>query len=165
MPTNLLSQTPPHKFAGSYAACEKCAKIKVGDYPECHLVENDYPELQEIGAEDGDMSWKLILEGAFQFVQKMRCEFMGFLIMKKEVTPNEDGTYTLPEYISMRPIEMMELEAEMIALAKIPPSQATAAAKIKFHNVVDAYRERAKAFFEGQCALIVPTQEREIITL
>lgn len=155
---NLLSETPPYKFSKSYAACEKCAKIKVGDYPECHLVENDYPELQEVGGEDGDMSWKLILEGAFQFVQKMRCEFMGFLIKKGEATPNDDGTYTLPEYISMRPAAMMEMEAEMIAFGKISYSQATAAAKIKFHKVVDAYRERAKAFFEGQYALIVPTE-------
>lgn len=96
--------------------CIQCEKEFGGNYPECHLVENDLPDLLQI--ENGTA--KTTLTTAIQAVHKMRCEFMHWLITMGFAKPDPQNPmlYVVPKDIEMRPSEMADVENELIEFAK-----------------------------------------------
>ena len=121
-------------------SCIQCGKDLGGNYPECHLVENDLPDLLQI--EDGTA--KTMLTTAIQSVHKMRCEFMNWLITMgfAKTDPKDPMLYVVPKDIEMRPSEMADVENELIEFAKTGFGGLATA--------IEEYVTRSFKFYTGQ---------------
>ena len=126
--------------------CKTCGADKVNDYLECHVVEADYPEVGEIE----NMDAKNTLVSAFQRTHHLRCRLMWTLIFSNvavKVDEAGDYTYTLPKPITMRPLEMLKYEQQMIDAAK--------KGQITFLTALtNEYLTRSSKFFEKQYLLL-----------
>lgn len=127
--------------------CVKCGKDKVTDYPECHIIENELPQLLEIQ----DSGWKLVIEDAFRFVHQMRCEFMHWLIRQGFAVQGPDELYQLPSVIEMRPEAMRAMEEEILTIVTSNrQAETNGLGKKKLHALLAEYRTRSAKFFANQ---------------
>lgn len=126
--------------------CVQCGKNFGGDWPSCHQIENDYPNFMGIE----NPNWKKQIENLFQEAQKLRCEFLDFLIQRKfaKPDPDNDGRYILPEDIELFPAAMIELEQEIVEQAI--NTVYTDETNMAFEKDFKGYSERVKRFFENQ---------------
>ena len=144
--------------------CTQCGKDKVADYPECGLIVDDLATTDDIKNNNG---WKMLLDAAFQTTQKIRCEFMHWMIERNLATPDPDplneGLYILPEKIELHPSAMIDLEQSLIQLARDnnynrevePPIEI----KRQFYETLENYKTRVAMFFEGQHQLLALSAE------
>lgn len=150
-----MNNNPEISMVGVVTAeqCQHCGKDKVADYPECELILADLPTTDDI---KNNNPWQLVLNGAFKLTQQIRCDFMKFMIDRGFATPDaeREGFYQIPETIQLHPQAMLNLEQELIQIAretvytdKERPNGLFMAA---FHNKVEQYQQRAKAFFDAQ---------------
>lgn len=125
---------------GDYPQCIQCGKQFGGSYPACRLVENDLPKLSGIKNAEAQET----LKNAFEQIHKMRCEFMNWMITQGFAKPNpkDPMVYDVPEDIELRPVEMAEMENDLI-------QQAQAGLKGLIQAIVQ-YIERATRFYFGQ---------------
>ena len=127
--------------------CVQCGKDKVADYPECHLIENELPQILEIQ----DAGWKLVVEDAFRFVYQMRCEFMHWLIRQGFAVQGPDELYQLPSVIEMRPEAMRQMEEEILTIVTSNrQAETNGLGKKKLHALLAEYRTRSASFFANQ---------------
>ena len=127
--------------------CVQCGKDKVADYPECHLIENELPQILEIQ----DAGWKLVVEDAFRFVYQMRCEFMHWLIRQGFAVQGPDELYQLPSVIEMRPEAMRAMEEEILTIVTSNrQAETNGLGKKKLHALLAEYRTRSASFFANQ---------------
>lgn len=127
--------------------CVKCGKNKVADYPECHIIENELPQLLEIQ----DSGWKLVVEDAFRLVHQMRCEFMHWLIRQGFAVQGPDELYQLPSVIEMRPEAMRQMEEEILTIVTSNrQAETNGLGKKKLHALLAEYRTRSASFFANQ---------------
>lgn len=130
--------------------CVQCGKDFGGNWPSCHQIENDQPQLLQITEANG---WKIIVENTLRRAHKLRCEFMDFLIQRSFAKPDPQnaGLYILPDDIELRPLAMIELEEQIIAMAvNTDHSKVGGIYKGKFQDSIEMYEDRTKAFFENQ---------------
>jgi len=120
--------------------CIQCEKEFGGNYPECHLIENDFPQLLQI--EDAQAKSNLVT--AIQAVHKMRCEFMHWLITMgfAKPDPKDPMLYVVPKDIEMRPAAMADVENELIEFAKTGFGGLATA--------IEEYLTRATSFYFNQ---------------
>lgn len=125
---------------GDYPQCIQCGKQFGGNYPECRLIENDFPKLSGIKNTVAVET----LKAAFGQIHKMRCEFMHWMIVQGFAKPNPEDpmVYDVPEDIELRPVEMAEMENDLI-------QQAQAGLK-GLNKAIVQYIERATKFYFGQ---------------
>lgn len=136
----------------AFSRCIQCNKDFGGDYPDCHLIENYFPELQEV--KNGTAKATLI--SVLAEVQKTRCEFFHWLITAGFAEPSADNPmlYELPKdktgqpTIELRPEPMRAMEAELIKLA-------TAGFQTQFATLAEQYKQRTHDFFFGQQDFLV----------
>lgn len=127
--------------------CVKCGKDNVADYPECHVIENEQPQISEIQ----DPGWKLVVEDAFRFVHQTRCEFMHWLIRQGFAIQGPDELYQLPSVIEMRPEAMRRMEEEILTIVTSNrQAETNGLGKKKLHALLAEYRTRSAKFFANQ---------------
>lgn len=127
--------------------CVKCGKDKVANYPECHIIENEQPQILEIQ----DPGWKLVVEDAFRLVHQMRCEFMHWLIRQGFAVQGPDELYQLPSVIEMRPEAMRAMEEEILTIVTSNrQAETNGLGKKKLHALLAEYRTRSASFFANQ---------------
>lgn len=137
--------------------CIHCGKDKVADYPECELILANLPTTEDIKNNNG---WQLVLNGAFRLTQQIRCDFMKFMIDRGFATPDveREGFYQIPETIQLHPQAMTTMEQELIQIARdtvyTDKNRPDYRIMDKFHNKVEEYQQRARAFFDAQFQLL-----------
>jgi len=142
--------------------CTQCGKDKVANYPECQLILDDLATTEDIKNNNG---WKLILDGAFRLTQQIRCDFMKFMIDRKIATPDaeREGFYQIPEDVHLHPQTMTDLEQELIQIARsttyTDKTRPDGLFMTKFHNKVEEYQQRVRAFFDGQFEMLTKNAE------
>lgn len=154
-----MNNNPEISMIGIVTAeqCQHCGKDKVADYPECELILADLPTTDDI---KNNNPWQLVLNGAFKLTQQIRCDFMKFMIDRGFATPDaeREGFYQLPETIQLHPQAMTDLEQELIMIARDTPYTKTHKPhhlRLRlFHDKVEEYQQRARAFFDGQFDLL-----------
>lgn len=144
--------------------CNQCGKDKVADYPECGLIVDDLATTSDIKHNN---MWKLVLDNTFQKTQKIRCEFMGWMIRqgfaKPDTAPDNEGLYIIPETIQLHPQAMTDMEQSLIRLARdtiyTNDNRPNGMLCHTFHDKVEEYTQRVKAFFDGQHNLLAGSAE------
>lgn len=124
--------------------CNVCGRDKVADYPECHIVQADYPEIIEME----NIGVKKSITAAFQTVQQIRCQFMHWLI-KTGIAVKDGELYKLPDNLSLRPHEMLELEEEIIGRGSNIPETTDYAPVKELTAALAAYVKRGTTYFEN----------------
>lgn len=137
--------------------CPTCGKLRTNDWPECRLVEQDYPQVGEIK----NLPAQRLITAGFQTVANTRCQFMFFLINCGFAKLQDDETYIIPKNIKMHPAAMVLLEQEIIALATIVRADDRATMKA-LNAKVQVFIKRAHRFFENQYFSLVPAEQSEI---
>lgn len=154
-----MNNNPEISMAGVVTAeqCQHCGKDKVADYPECKLILEDLPTTDDI---KNNNNWQLNLKVSFQITQRLRCDFMKFMIDRKFATPHpeHEGFYVIPETIQLHPQAMTDAEQELIQIARETvytnrerPDGLFMAA---FHKKREEYESRVRAFFDKQFQLL-----------
>lgn len=159
-----MNNNPEISMVGVVTAeqCLHCGKDKVADYPECELILDDLATTDDI---KNNNSWQLVLNGAFKLTQQIRCDFMKFMIDRGFATPDpeREGFYAIPETIQLHPQAMTDMEQELIQIARdtvyTDKQRPDGLFMAKFHNKVEQYQQRTRAFFDGQFALLNSSAE------